>query len=131
MGSECQIHSTIAFSSEVRSGSREENESRQKVGASVLIQSEPERLSGPSSPAKRNGRDPIPPSNGFLSKDTVPGLAVSDQQHDQGDGKWCRRDEVWKVAVDHAVDFGGTAIFSLSSVQVLRTSAVISVQASI
>jgi hypothetical protein len=61
----------------------------------------------------------------------LPGLALSDKQYDQGDGKRRRRDEVRKAVVDHAVDFGGTAIFSLSSVQVLRTSAVISVQFSI
>jgi hypothetical protein len=35
---------TIAFSSEVDTGSREENASKQKIGASVLIQSEPKRL---------------------------------------------------------------------------------------
>jgi hypothetical protein len=35
--------SSIAFSSEVDAGSREENASKQKIRASVLIQSEPER----------------------------------------------------------------------------------------
>jgi hypothetical protein len=60
------------------------------------------------------------------------GNPVSDQKYrDQGDGKRCRRDEVRKRLVDHDVAIGGTAIFSLSSVQVLRTSAVISVQFSI
>jgi hypothetical protein len=34
----------IAFSSEVDTGSREENASKQKIRASVLIQSEPKRL---------------------------------------------------------------------------------------
>jgi hypothetical protein len=34
----------IAFSSEVDIGSREENASKQKIRASVLIQSEPKRL---------------------------------------------------------------------------------------
>jgi hypothetical protein len=34
----------IAFSSEVETGSREENASKQKFRASVLVQSEPERL---------------------------------------------------------------------------------------
>jgi hypothetical protein len=34
----------IAFSSEVRSGSRKENASKQKIRASVLIQSEPKWL---------------------------------------------------------------------------------------
>jgi hypothetical protein len=33
-----------AFSSEADTGSREENASKQKTGASVLIQSEPTRL---------------------------------------------------------------------------------------
>jgi hypothetical protein len=36
--------SAIAFSSEVDTGSREENASKQKIRASVLIQSEPKRL---------------------------------------------------------------------------------------
>jgi hypothetical protein len=36
--------SLIAFSSEVDTGSREENASKQKIRASVLIQSEPKRL---------------------------------------------------------------------------------------
>jgi hypothetical protein len=35
---------SIAFSSEVDTGSREENASKQKFRASVLIQSEPKRL---------------------------------------------------------------------------------------
>jgi hypothetical protein len=35
---------SIAFSSEVRSGSRKENASKQKIRASVLIQSEPKWL---------------------------------------------------------------------------------------
>jgi hypothetical protein len=35
---------SIAFSSEVDTGSREENASKQKIGASVLIQSEPKGL---------------------------------------------------------------------------------------
>jgi hypothetical protein len=35
---------TMAFSSEVDTGSREENASKQKIRASVLIQSEPKRL---------------------------------------------------------------------------------------
>jgi hypothetical protein len=34
----------MAFSSEVETGSREENASKEKFGASVLIRSEPERL---------------------------------------------------------------------------------------
>jgi hypothetical protein len=38
------VRLSIAFSSEVETGSREENASKQKFRASVLIQSEPERL---------------------------------------------------------------------------------------
>jgi len=66
--------------------------------------------------------------------DTAP--RISDQQHDQGDGKRCRRDEVREGEVredvmDHAGAVPGAAILSFSSVQVLRTSAVISEQSSI
>src|SRR4029077_2557225 len=42
---ELPIHRTIAFSSEVDTGSREENASKQKIRASVLIQSEPKSFS--------------------------------------------------------------------------------------
>ena len=57
--------------------------------------------------------------------------SVSDHHHNQGDGKRCRRDEVRKTIVDHAGAVAGAAIFSFSSLQVLRTSAVISVTFSI
>jgi hypothetical protein len=56
---------------------------------------------------------------------------VSDHHHNQGDGKRCRRHEVRKTVVNHAGAVAGAAIFSFSSVQVLRTSAVISVTFSI
>jgi hypothetical protein len=38
------IRSSMAFSSEVETGSREENASKQELRASVLIRSEPERF---------------------------------------------------------------------------------------
>ena len=56
---------------------------------------------------------------------------VSDHHHNQGDGKRCRRHEVRKTIVNHAGAVAGAAIFSFSSVQVLRTSAVISITFSI
>jgi hypothetical protein len=40
----CRPESATAFSSEVDTGSREENASKQQIRASVLIQSEPKRL---------------------------------------------------------------------------------------
>ena len=55
----------------------------------------------------------------------------SDHHHNQGYGKRCRRDEVRKTVADQAVTVVGAAIFSFTSVQVLRTSAVINVQFSI
>jgi hypothetical protein len=39
-----EADTAIAFSSEVETGSREENASKQKFGASVLIRSEPGRF---------------------------------------------------------------------------------------
>jgi 5'-nucleotidase len=42
----CEKWAAMAFSSEVCSGSREENASKQRIKASVLIQSEPKRLKG-------------------------------------------------------------------------------------
>jgi hypothetical protein len=41
------VFKAIAFSSEVETGSREENASKQKIRASVLIQSKPKGSSGP------------------------------------------------------------------------------------
>jgi hypothetical protein len=58
-------------------------------------------------------------------------LLVSDHHHNQGDGKRCRRDQVREDVIDHAGAVAGAAIFSFSSLQVLRTSAVISEQSSI
>src|SRR5215469_5222182 len=50
----------MAFSSEVRSGSREENASKQKITASVLIQSEPKRHYRPSRGSERPPGDGTP-----------------------------------------------------------------------
>jgi hypothetical protein len=58
-------------------------------------------------------------------------LLVSNHHHNQGDGKRCRRDQVREDVIDHAGAVAGAAIFSFSSLQVLRTSAVISEQSSI
>ena len=75
-----------------------------------------------------------------LATDDVPTLrrqrrcdqaGVSDHHHNQGDGKRCRRHEVRKTVVNHAGTVAGAAIFSFSSVQVLRTSAVSNEQFSI
>jgi hypothetical protein len=38
------VDAVITFSSEVDTGSREENASKQESGASVLVQSEPKKL---------------------------------------------------------------------------------------
>jgi hypothetical protein len=73
-----QDKTAIAFSSEVDTGSREENAPKQKIRASVLIQSEPKRLwitnDDDASAGGASGGVAIPNAGGASGGDAIPNV---------------------------------------------------------